>query len=275
MVRRPDDCLPCRSGEPDMCLEGGYTERGIKGRHGFLSELYVEKPEYLIKIPAHLRDVGVLLEPLTVVEKGVRHAWSLQRRMRAWEPRKALILGAGPIGLLGALLMRLKGLETFVYGREPSATTEAKLREIGATYVSKQDPSGTVVHHLGALPEEHGPFDFILEATGAASVSMGAMRILGLNGVLCLASVTGGEAPMEICASCLNLELVLGNRVVFGTVNANRVDFETGAKDMAEAATRWPGWLDGLITRRVPMERFREAFERRPGDVKVVVDVQP
>ena len=273
MVRRPDDCHPCRSGEPDMCLEGEYTERGIKGRYGFLSEYYVEVPEYLVKLPAQLADVGVLLEPLTIVEKGLRHAWRMQERMRSWEPRKALVLGAGPIGLLGALLLRLKGLDTFVYARDPDAGIATRLSEIGASYVAKRDRSGATVNHLADLPVRFGPFDFILEATGAPSVAIGAMRIIGLDGVLCLASVTGGESPMEICASCLNLELVLGNRVIFGTVNANRVDFENGVRELAESAARWPGWLDRLITRRVPFERFREAFERGPGDLKVVVEV--
>ena len=226
-----------------------------------------------MKLPAQLADVGVLLEPLTIVEKGLRHAWRMQERMRSWEPRKALVLGAGPIGLLGALLLRLKGLDTFVYARDPDAGIAARLSEIGASYVAKKDRSGATVNHLADLPSRFGPFDFILEATGAASVAIGAMRIIGLDGVLCLASVTGGESPMEICASCLNLELVLGNRVIFGTVNANRVDFENGVHDLAEATARWPGWLDRLITRRVPFERFRAAFERGPGDLKVVVEV--
>lgn len=273
LVRRPDDCPPCRNGEPDMCIKGEYTERGIKGRHGYLAQFYVEAPQYLVKLPAELRDVGVLLEPLTVVEKGVRHAWEMQRRIRKWEPRKALILGAGPIGMLAALLARLRDLETIVYARDPSPGISDRLDKIGARYIAKLDERGEVQHHLGKLAEEFGPFDFILEATGAAQVAIGAMRIIGADGVLCLASVTGGEAPMEICAACLNLELVLGNRVVFGTVNANRIDFEEGVKHLAQARTRFPGWLEALITRRVPLERFREGFERRPGDVKVVVEV--
>lgn len=273
LVRRPDDCQPCCSGEPDMCVKGEYTERGIKGRHGYLSQFYTESPEYLVKLPRELSEVGVLLEPLTVVEKGFRHAWALQTRMRKWQPRRALILGAGPVGLLGALLARLRGLDTIVYGRDPNAAISARVGQIGARYVAALDEQGKEVHHLGKLPQELGPLDFILEATGAATVAIGAMRIIGPDGVLCLASVTGGEAPMEICAACLNLELVLGNRVIFGTVNANRVDFVDGIEHLAQARTRFPGWLEALITRRVPLERFREAFERKPGDVKVVVEI--
>ncbi len=271
MVRRPDDCRACRGGEPDMCLKGEYTERGIKGSHGFLAEYYVESPRYLLPVPRELADVAVLLEPLAVVEKGLRHAWALQKRTGAWWPRRALVLGAGPLGLLAAVLLRLRGLDTFVYARHRDPVLARRLEEIGATYVAKHEPAGPI--HVPDLARRFGPFDFLLEATGAPEVAMAAMRVIGPGGVLCLASVTGGEERLEICAACLELELVLGNRVVFGTVNANRTDFEAGMGDLARAAVRWPGWLAGLVTRRVPLERFREAFERRPGDVKVVVEV--
>lgn len=273
MVRRPDDCGPCKSGEPDMCIKGQYTERGIKGRHGYMAEYYVEAPEYLVRVPPELREVAVLLEPVSVVEKGVRHAWAIQGRMRDWQPKRALVLGAGPVGLLAAMLVRLRGLETIVYSRRPSPAHDAKVQELGGRHVAKLDERGQIVNHLGALPEKFGPFDFLFEATGAPSATMGAMRIIGPDGVLCLASVTGGESPMEICASCLNMDLVLGNRVVFGTVNANRVDFENGVRDMARSLEQWPGWLARMITRRLPLDRFREGFERSPGDMKVVVEV--
>jgi glucose 1-dehydrogenase len=273
MVRRPDNCHHCQAGEQDMCILGGYTERGIKGRHGFLSEYYVETPEYLVKIPPELREVGVLLEPLTVVEKGIRHAWAAQRRMKDWRPRKALILGAGPIGLLGAMVARLKGLETYVYARDTSAALTERVGAIGAAYIAQLDEKGQMVNHIGELPKHFGPFDFVLEATGSEKVALSAMRIIGLNGILCLTSVTGGESPMEICPACLNLELVLGNRSVFGSVNANRVDFEQGVKDLGAGLERWPGWLERLITRQVSMEQFRDAFERKAEDVKVVISL--
>jgi len=273
MVRRPDDCHHCRAGEQDLCITGDYTERGIKGRHGFLSEYYVESPQYLVKVPPSLKEVAVMLEPLTVVEKGIRHAWSAQSRMKAWQPKKSLILGSGPIGLLGAMVARLRGLDTVVYSRDPNKSIEERLSVIGATYVPKLNEKGEVVNHIGALPASFGPFDFILEATGAVQVAMAAMDIIGLNGILCLTSITGGESTMEICPECLNFELVLGNRAIFGSVNANRLDFEQGVGDLAAAQERWPGWLESLITRRVPIERFRETFERKPGDMKVVVEL--
>jgi threonine dehydrogenase-like Zn-dependent dehydrogenase len=273
MVRRPDDCNYCRSGEQDMCITGNYTERGIKGRHGFLSEYFVEVPRYLIHIPAALREVAVLLEPITVVEKGVRHTWSAQSRMKNWQPQRALILGAGPIGLLAAMVTRLKGLETFVYSRDPSPVLTERLAAIGATYIPKLDEKGEVVNHIAHLSETYGAFDFLLEATGSEQVALAAMRIIGTNGALCLTSITGSEASMEICAACLNIELVLGNRLVFGSVNANRLDFEQGVRDLAAGQQKWPDWLESLITRRVPITSFRDALERRPGDMKVVVEL--
>ncbi len=273
MVRRPDDCAHCRAGEQDMCITGNYTERGIKGRHGFMSEYYVESPRYLLKIPSALKEAGVLLEPLTVVEKGIRHAWIMQNRIKDWQPKKALIIGSGPIGLLGAMVTRLKGLETVVYSRNTDRTITDRVAAIGATYVPKLDEKGEIINHIGALPETHGPFEFILESTGSEQVAMASMGIIGINGALCLTSITGSEAPMEICPGCLNIGLVLGNRVVFGSVNANRLDFEQGVRDLAAGLERWPGWLEGLITRRVPLERFRDGFERRPGDTKVVVEL--
>ncbi|WP_306536650.1 glucose 1-dehydrogenase [Geobacter sp.] len=273
MVRRPDDCPNCCAGEQDMCIAGNYMERGIKGRHGFLSEYYVESPEYLIPIPPDLREVGVLLEPLTVVEKGIRHAWAAQGRMKAWSPKRALVLGAGPIGMMAAVVLRLRGLETIVYARDTSPVISERVAAIGARYIPQLDEKGEMINHIGELPKQCGAFDFILEATGAEQVALSAMRIIGLNGILCLTSVTGSEKPMEICAGCLNLELVLGNRSVFGSVNANRADFEQGVRDLAAARERWPGWLEGVITRRVPIDRFRESFERQPGDLKVVVEL--
>jgi len=273
MVRRPDGCAACASGEPDMCIEGNYRERGIKGIHGFLAERYVESPAYLVKVPPALREIGVLLEPLSVVEKGLRHAWRIQERMKAWEPKKALVLGAGSIGQFAAMLLRLRGVETYVTARHPNPTISSRMEAIGAEFIPQQDDAGDVKVHLADFPALRGPFDFVFEATGNASVAMGAMRVIGNDGITCLASVTGGESQVEICASCLNVELVLGNRCVFGTVNANRVDFESGAQDLARVSSRWPGWLEGMISRRVPLARFAEALTKHPGDIKVVIEI--
>ena len=273
MVRRPDDCVACASGEPDMCIEGNYRERGIKGIHGFLAERYVDSPRYLVKLPPALRESGMLLEPLTVVEKGIRHAWRIQERMKFWEPKKALVLGAGSIGQFAAMLLRLRGVETYVTARHPNATISARMEAIGAEFIPQQDAAGNVKLHLADFPALEGPFDFVFEATGNASVAMGAMRVVGNDGVVCLASVTGGESNVEICASCLNVELVLGNKCVFGTVNANRVDFESGVQDLMRVSSRWPGWLEGMISRRVPLDRFQDALAKQAGDIKVVIEI--
>jgi threonine dehydrogenase-like Zn-dependent dehydrogenase len=171
------------------------------------------------------------------------------------------------------MLLRLQGIETFVYARTASAARTAQLGAIGATYVAQEDASHAVASHLGDLPARYGPFDFLLEATSSSTTALGAMRIIGTDGILCLTSITGGEREVPVCASCLNLDLVLGNKVVFGTVNAARVDFERGAAHLAEAAARWPGWLDRLITGRVPLDRIRDALERQPGETKTVVEI--
>jgi threonine dehydrogenase-like Zn-dependent dehydrogenase len=176
---------------------------------------------------------------------------------------------------MGAMATRLRGLETIVYSRDPDEKVARRVAAIGARYVPKLNEKGEVVNHLAHLPESLGAFDFILEATGSAQVALGAMRIIGINGILCLTSVTGGESVMEICPDCLNFEMVLGNRTVFGSVNAHRVDFEQGVRDLEACHERWPGWLDGLITRRVPLASFREGLDRKPGDVKVVVEFSP
>ncbi len=274
-VRRPDDCPQCRAGQQDLCTKGDYTEHGIKGLDGFMADFYVEEPRHLVKLPESLARAGVLLEPLTVVEKGLREAWRIQERMREWRPARALILGAGPVGLLGAMLARLRGLQTTVFGRDPSDFLAERVGALGASYVASLDAAGSVAMPLAALASHYGPFDFVLEATGSAEVAIGAMGLIGVDGVLCLASVTGGEAMMRIAPAHLNMELVLGNRVVFGTVNANQVDYQAGVEHLAEAARRWPGWLESLVTRALPMERVREAFERHPGDVKTVLEVHP
>jgi glucose 1-dehydrogenase len=272
LVRRPDNCSYCRTGSQDMCVEQEYTERGIKGQHGFLSEYYVEHPEFLVKLPPELHEVGVLLEPLTVVEKGIRHAWIMQKRMQGWEPKRALVLGAGPIGFMAALLLRIQGIETTVFARSCNRFREERLEQIGAHYCSQFNDGREKKIEIKDLPSRFGPFDFVIEATGSAQVAISAMHLVAVNGIVCLTSVTGSDENFEISGARLNYDMVLGNRTVFGTVNASRVDFEKGVEHLVEAEQRWPGWLESLITRRVKPERFREALERRADDVKVVVE---
>lgn len=265
-VRRPDDCSNCLAGEPDMCRKGNYTERGIKGLHGFLREFYEERPEYLIRIPPTFASVGVLVEPLSVVEKAISQAWQIQQRLE-WNPQLAFVLGAGPVGLLAALLLRLKNLRTIVYSRGENERRIAILQEIGCEYVSTQTCT------LSQLKEKFGPADFILEATGNGNVAMHAMDLLERNGVLSLISISEGDRSLIICSDCFNLNLVLGNRLLFGSVNANRRDYERAVHDLEKIQERHPQVLDRLITQRYCLKDFKEALKPGPDVIKSVIQV--
>jgi threonine dehydrogenase-like Zn-dependent dehydrogenase len=266
-VRRPDDCPNCRAGESDMCLFGKYTERGIKGAHGYMGEYYAETPAYMVKIPPALRPFAVLLEPLSIVEKATLQAWKIQERM-LWQPLRAVVLGAGQIGILCTILLRLRGLEVHVYAKSPADSLQGRiLRSLGATYASVDD------HPVTGIGEELGQIDFILEATGNSSVAFEAMPQLGNNGVLCLTGVSAGNRSIEIPADVINLHMVLGNRVAFGSVNANRRYFELGVQHFQQAERQWPGIFERLITRRVPFDDFMSALDRRPEDIKTLLTI--
>jgi threonine dehydrogenase-like Zn-dependent dehydrogenase len=266
-VRRPDDCPNCRAGESDMCLFGKYTERGIKGAHGYMGEYYAETPTFMVKIPPALRPFAVLLEPLSIVEKATAQAWKIQERM-LWEPKRAVVLGAGPIGILGTILLRLRGLEVHVYAKTPPDTVQGRiLTSLGATYASVAD------HPVMGIKDELGQVDFILEGTGSSEVAFAAMAQLGTNGVLCLTGVSGGNRSIEIPADVINLQMVLGNRLAFGSVNANRRYFETGVQHFQEAERQWPGIFQRLITRRVPFDDFMAALDRRSDDIKTLLTI--
>src|SRR5262245_32062916 len=178
-IRRPCGmCVTCKAGENDMCSSGQYTERGIMRRHGFMAEYYVESPQFLNKIPKAVRDFAVLLEPMSVVEKGIDHAFLLQRRL-VWKPKLGVVLGGGPVGLLAAAVLRVRGLRTVVVGREPASDHRAQIAiKLGAEYVSVEKSS------LLDLPKQIGAPDLVIEATGSARVVFDAMEILGANGVL-------------------------------------------------------------------------------------------
>ncbi len=245
-VRRPGSSIYDTIGTYDMTTDDVYYERGINLRHGYLTEYYVDDPEYIVKVPKGLKEVGVLLEPTTVVEKGIAQAYEVQRRLRVWHPRKAAVMGAGTIGLLAALALRLRGLEVTVFGRTARPYLNSDLVEaIGARYESTE--ARTIME--GGV--RYGPFDIIFEATGSSVVVFASMRVLAKNGVLVLSSVTGGDNCIRVPADRINLEFVLGNKVMVGTVNANREYFETGVKDLAQAEAEYPGWLRRLLTHPV------------------------
>lgn len=271
-VRRPDPrrCPNCRVGEYDACLNRDYRERGIKGEHGYLAEFFVERPEFLVRVPDELRDVAVLLEPLSVVEKAFRQIDAIQRRMR-WEPRLAFVVGAGNVGMLAAILARLRGVATLVYSRgRPAGARAAVLDRLDADYADSERVP------LAAVAEEVGSPDIAFEATGRSAFSWEAAEVIRANGTACLLSVPGGDADATIASDRLTRGLVLGNRIVFGSVSSHRIDFERGVADLLAIRELWPGLLERLIIRRVPMSRIREALApRERGELKTVIEVAP
>lgn len=267
IVRRPDQCGPCQAGRWDFCLSGDYTERGIRARHGFLSEYYSERSEFLVPVPATLVDVGVLIEPTTVLAKAMQLIEDVQRRL-PWLPRRAIVLGAGPIGLFGAFLLRLRGLEVTVVDIVPADSPKAKLvTACGADYVNGREQP------LPELARQTGNIDVIIEATGVASLVFQAMDVLGVNGVLVLTGISGGTKSLEVDGNKLNLDIVLKNKLVVGSVNANRSHFQAAVNYAAAIEARWPGLLSRMISRVTPLADFQAAYAPDPNIIKSVIQV--
>jgi threonine dehydrogenase-like Zn-dependent dehydrogenase len=257
IVRRPDPvpCANCAVGEWDMCRNGQYTERGIKERHGYASERYRIHSEYAVKVDPSLGRLGVLLEPTTVVAKAWDHIERIGRRAR-WEPKTVLITGAGPIGLLAALLARQRGLETHVLDRVTEGLKPQLVADIGATY------------HHGTIAEVGIAPDVVIECTGVAQLVLDAMTHSTADGIVCLTGVSSGGRTFDVDAGLLNRAMVLQNDVVFGSVNANRRHYEAGA---AALATADESWLSRLITRSASLDNWRDAYVRQAEDVKTVL----
>jgi glucose 1-dehydrogenase len=271
-VRRPGASVYDSLGLQDMTTDDVYYERGISRRHGFLTECYVEDSDFLVPLPESLREVGVLLEPLSIAEKGINQAFEIQRRLKVWNPQRAAVLGSGTIGLLAALALRLRGIEVTCYSLRAAPHLNSDLVEaLGGRYVSPQD--GTLVE----TSERHGPFDLIFEATGFSPVVFEAAELLGKNGVLVLASITGGTRMVEVSADAINQSFVLGNKVMVGTVNASQDDFVRGVDDLVKAEAVFPGWLERLLTTPVRgLENYPELIRRLVEDedaIKVYLDL--
>ena len=261
VVRRPDPepCGACAAGEFDMCLNGEYTERGIKAIHGYGSTRWTVERSYAVRIDPALESVGVLMEPTTIVAKAWNHVERIAARAYT-EQQRVLVTGAGPIGLLAALLGAQRQLEVHVLDVVESGLKPDLVRALGATYHS----SG-----VEAAVSECRP-DVIVEATGVGQLVFDAMRSTRPGGIVCLTGVSPTGRHLDVDAGAVNRELVLENDVVFGSVNANLRHYGLAAEALA-AADR--SWLERLITRRVPLSRFEEALERRDDDVKVVIDL--
>ncbi len=259
MVRHPDPvpCASCAVGEWDMCRNGQFTEHGIVGRHGFAAEYYRAEPHRLLPVPDSLGMLGVLVEPASIVAKAWEHIERIGARS-VWAPRRALVTGAGPIGLLAALLARQRGLEVHVFDRDPTGIKPTLVRALGAEY------------HVGAVADIGADADVILECTGASSVIWDVLSRNSRSGIVCLTGVSHGGQRMSVDVAQLNRSIVLENDVVFGTVNANRRHYEAAVKALERADQ---SWLARLITRRVPLSGWAQALRNEPDDVKVVIDL--
>jgi threonine dehydrogenase-like Zn-dependent dehydrogenase len=272
-VRRPGTSLYDRIGLQDMTTDDEYLERGINLRHGYLTEYYVEDEAFVVKVPQGLQHVGVLLEPMTVAQKGLTQAYEIQRRMKVWRPTRAAVMGAGTLGLLASLTLRLRGLDVTTFGRTQRPYLNASLLdEIGAKYVNTSDTS------IADAAGQEGAYDLIFEGTGSSAVVFESMPALAKNGVLVLSSITGGHRRLEIDADRINLEFVLGNKVMVGTVNASREHFETGVGDLAQAELTYPGWLSKLLTHPVKgLDNYAQLFEHLEhpsGAIKIFCELE-
>jgi glucose 1-dehydrogenase len=271
-VRRPGSSPYDRIGLQDMTTDDVYYERGINLLHGFLTERYVEDATYVVPLPHSLREVGVLLEPLSISEKGLNQAYEIQRRLKIWKPERAAVLGAGSIGLLCTLALRLRGVDVTCFSKRKAPYLNSRLvDELGAAYVSADETS------LADASTEHGPFDLIFEATGFSPLAFEAAEVLAKNGVLVLASVTGGDRKVEIPSDKINQGFVLGNKVMVGTVNASLDDFDRGVTDLVRAEAFYPGWLGKLLTTPVDgLDNYEEMLRDLTEDedaIKVFVEV--
>lgn len=259
IVRRPDPvpCPSCAAGEWDMCQNGLFTERGIKGRDGFAADRFRIEPEFAVRVDPALGASGVLLEPASVLAKAWEQIERIGSRATAWEPRTVLITGAGPVGLLAALMGVQRGLQVHLFDRITEGPKPALARDLGAMY------------HGGSLDSLDAAPDVVLECTGATAVIFDVVNRTSPLGVVCLTGISSGGRTIEVDFGLINRTIVLENDAVFGSVNANRRHYEEAARALAAAD---PRWLERLITRRVPPEAWEAALRPEPGDVKVTID---
>ena len=268
VVRLPcgeDTCIACRSRRQDFCVTGGYREHGIKSLHGFMTEYVVARADELHTIPQALRDIAVLIEPLTIAEKSLIEVRAIQERLPWWGYRhRAVVLGAGPVGLLGAMALRLMDFEVIVYSRSRKPNPKAAVAEaIGAEYVSSEDTS----------PEKLGTIDLIYEAAGAPQLAFEVLKFLGPNGIFVFTGIPKPEHAVSIDLDAIMNNLVMKNQIVLGTVNAGHDAFEGAIRDLGTFAERWPQAVRSLITGRFRMEDFRDPVTGRAGGIKNVIRI--
>lgn len=253
-VRRScERCTPCLAGAPDACATGEYSERGITALHGFAAELVVEDPAHVVAVPPALERLGVLAEPASICARGIRHAHAIGAR-QPWEPQRALVIGAGAIGMLAAYMLRLADYEVWVAARSPAGTEKGELvAAAGAHYLSTAET---------AL-EEAGRFDIVIEAAGNAELMLQAAAQLQRNGVACLLGLDAHPHRLSVDATLFGVDFVIENRVLLGSVNAHKQDWETGVRQLEAMRRRWPEAMERMVGLRVPPDRFQEAFDFR------------
>lgn len=280
-VRRPcrhESCIACRQGRQDFCYTGDFTERGIKQRHGYMTEFVVEEERYLHPVPRRLRDVAVLVEPLTIAEKSLEQLWMIQKRLPWGCPEEsgyapgrchnALVLGAGPVGLLGAMAFRVAGFDVSVYSRSTKDKEKDDIvAAIGARFIAAEE------HSIEDMAKLTGPIDVVYEAIGASSVAFEVIRHLGPNAVFIFTGVPGRKGAIELDTDAIMRDMVLNNQAILGTVNAPPQAFEAAIAHLGVFMERWPDALRKLITARFPIERALDPLSSHAGGIKNVVEV--
>jgi glucose 1-dehydrogenase len=258
-VRRPGGSIYDKIGAQDFTTDTEYFERGISRLHGYMAEFYAESADFLVKIPPAIAEIAVLLEPLSIIEKGLKQADDIQRRLKIWRPKTAAVLGTGNVGLLTVMALRMRGFEVHGFGKQArEGYLNAELcAAIGATYDSTDELS--VIDSV----KKYGEYDLIFECTGYSPIIFDAMQSLNENGILILSSVTGGERKTDAVPSDkINQQFVLGNRAMVGTVNASREHFEMGVRDLALCEAMHAGWLKRMMTHKVEgLENYEKVFD--------------
>lgn len=262
-VRRPcvEKCINCSAGEMSACLTGNYYEHGIKGLHGFGSEFAVSDSDFLVKVPNALEEVAVLLEPLSVVERAIAYMFKIQQRF-IWNPKRALVLGAGPLGILICLILRLKGLNVICAARTDQNSLNAEIiQSINAKYYC------TIENPVSQMQDKQ---DIIIDATGSVDAVVEAARLADLNAILCFLGIYREQMVHQNTGRMLT-KMVLGNRLMFGSVNSDKIHFEMGLQDLVELKKQYNEALNRIITGRLGVSDFKEAFYSREKHIKQVI----
>lgn len=277
-VRRPcphDHCRPCRNDQQDYCGTGDFVERGIKSVHGYMTESYVDEEKFMNLVPSGLRDVAVLTEPLTIAEKALQQVWQVQGRI-PWsrtEPGtppgtglNAVVLGAGPIGILGTMAMLARGFKTYVYSRSQAPNPKSELVEsLGAEYISALDVTAE------ELAARVGNIDLVYEAVGGSEIAFNVIRVLGVNGVFVFTGIPAPGKIIDIHGDLTMRNIVLMNQAIIGTVNADRAAFQSAITDLGVFLERWPEQLKSVITGRYAPDKYQELLTGKNKGIKNVI----